>query len=87
MPKLGEAFVNIRANLKPLRAGLARARAAVTSAMKKIYGVIKRMAKYAALAFVALSGVLLKLAMDAQESENLFDVSMGKMAESTRHLA
>ena len=42
MPKLGEAFVVIRAALKPLRKGLAAARKAVTYAMRKIGRVIKK---------------------------------------------
>lgn len=41
MPKLGEAFVNIRANLKPLHTGLAAAKAAVKTAMRGISSVIK----------------------------------------------
>ena len=42
MPKLGEAYVNIRANLSPLRHGLAMARTAVASSMGFISGTIRR---------------------------------------------
>lgn len=42
MPKLGEAFVVIRAALGPLKTGLAAARSAVTKAMSTIINTIKK---------------------------------------------
>jgi hypothetical protein len=84
MPKLGEAFVVVRANLAPLKRGLAAARRAVNIAMRKITRTALRAGKWAALAFAGISGAAVKLAMDAEESENLFVVSMGNMAKATR---
>jgi TP901 family phage tail tape measure protein len=42
MPKLGEAFVVIRASLAPLKKGLATARAAVSKAMSAVTSTIKK---------------------------------------------
>ncbi len=82
--KLGTAHVNIRANLKPLRDGLRTARKMVLNAMKRISQTITRVAKYGAIAFIAVSAAAIKMAMDVEESENLFVVSMGKMADATK---
>lgn len=84
MSKLGEAFVVVRASLAPLKRGLASARKMVNSAMKKIARSAIRAGKWAVLAFAAVSAAAGKLAMDAEESENLFEVSMGNMAKATR---
>jgi len=45
MASLGEAKVNIRANLKPLRAGLARAKNMVKKAMMGIAAVVKKIGR------------------------------------------
>jgi hypothetical protein len=82
--KLGSVYVNIRANLKPLRAGLKAAKNLVISGLKKITTAVARVAKYTALGFIAISTAAGKMAMDVEESENLFTVSMGKMAASTK---
>jgi len=84
MATLGDAKVNIRANLAPLRSGLRAARSAVTNAMRSVARTIKRSMKIAAVAIAAVGVASLKLAMDAEESENLFTVSMGRMAKATR---
>lgn len=84
MAKLGEAWVNIRANMKPLQAGLKKAFTMVKNVMRKMTSFITRATKWAALGFVAVSTAAVKMAMDAQESENLFEVSMGNMARATR---
>lgn len=84
MARLGEAWVNIRSNLKPLRAGLNKAYSMVKNVMRKMTSFITRATKWAALGFVAVSTAAVKMAMDAQESENLFEVSMGNMARATR---
>lgn len=81
---LGEAKVNIRANLKPLQDGLKKAFTMVTDAMRKIGRAGLRLAKWAALGFTGISIAAVKMAADAQESENLFEVSMGKIAATTR---
>ena len=84
MPKLGDAWVNIRANLKPLRKGLSRAAAVVKNAMRKIGRIARRLALIAVVGITAVSVAVIKLASDAVESENLYRVSMGKMRETTR---
>lgn len=53
---------------------------AFVTAMKKAIQV----AKWMAISFAALSAASVKWAMDAEESENLFEVTMGKMADATR---
>ena len=52
--------------------------------IKKAIDKIKALAKAMALAFVGITVGLVKMAMDAVESENLFEVSMGNMADSAR---
>ena len=103
MATLGEARVNIRANLRPLKVGLAKARGLITLGLKNIAGgvlggitkiisntisklvtSIKRMLKIVAAAFIAVGVFSTKMAMEVQESENLFTVSMKGMAEATR---
>ncbi len=129
--KLGTAHVNIKANLKPLKAGLKKARGMVKSSLgsigkaatsallipfraiglvvkgvgvlaKTAFNIMKKAAlallsvlrtvlstlirtvKIAAVGFSAISIASIKMAMDAEESENLFEVSMGNMADSVR---
>lgn len=84
MARLGEAWVNIRANLKPLQAGLRKAFKSVSNMLKRITRTIIRAGKWAAVGFIAISTAAVKMAMDVEESENLFEVSMGKMARATR---
>jgi len=98
MAKLGSAYVDIRANLKPLRAGLKLARKTVATAMGGITSVIKGSAvmikkalsgilkavKWVTIALLGIGVASVKMAMDAIESENLFEVSMKSMADSTR---
>ena len=91
MAKLGKAVVHIHANLKPLKRGLALAKAAVKAAMGSITSIIKtaarttaRAAKWAVAGLVAIGVASTKMAMDVEESENLFEVSMKGMADSTR---
>lgn len=56
--KLGTAHVNIRANLKPLKAGLALARKTVSAAMRKISSTMKSMARLARRAFIGIVAVV-----------------------------
>ncbi len=84
MPRLGEAWVNIRANLKPLQAGLRKAFKSVSDMLRRITRTIIRAGKWAVIGFIAISTAAAKMAMDAEESENLFEVAMGKMAQTTR---
>jgi len=85
MPRLGEAWVNIRANLKPLQAGLRKAFRSVSDMLRRITHTIIRAGKWATIGFVAISTAAVKMAMDVEESENLFEVSMGQMAAATRN--
>lgn len=103
MATLGEAKVNIRANLRPLRMGLKKARLLVTKSMKSLAGgviggigrvikstvrtvitSVRRMVRIVTVALLAIGVASVKMAADAEESENLFDVSMGKMRDSVR---
>lgn len=84
MPRLGEAWVNIRANLKPLQEGLRKAFKSVSDMLRRITRTIIRAGKWAAVGFIAISTAAVGMAMSVQESENLFEVSMGKMAVITR---
>ena len=63
MPKLGEAFVVVRAALGPLKTGLAAAKTAVTKAMGSITGTIKKMVsvsyKWIKRAMLAISAAIM----------------------------
>lgn len=63
MPKLGEAFVVIRAALGPLKSGLAAARSAVGKAMSTITSTVKKAMsltyKWIKRAFVAISAAVM----------------------------
>lgn len=72
MAKLGKAQVDIRANLKPLRKGLAMAKKAVGAAMRGIAAVVKKayaIAKKAALAFLAVTTASTFAALKQEEAE------------------
>ena len=56
----------------------------IGSVMRAITRAIKRAVQISVAAFVALGVASVKAAMDVQESENLFDVTMKDLAESTR---
>jgi hypothetical protein len=56
----------------------------IISSVTAIISKLMQMIKWGTIAFAGISTALIKFAMDAQESENLFDVSMGNMAQSTR---
>ncbi|KKM72025.1 hypothetical protein LCGC14_1424600, partial [marine sediment metagenome] len=80
MPKLGEAFVVIRAALGPLKAGLAAAKSAVTKAMSMVTATIKKaMAvsyKWIKRAMLAISGaVLASIYAFSKFSEQMANVS------------
>jgi len=85
------AHVVIGAKLGPLRKALAKMRRmvasavhAMESAIKKVASITIRYTKYIAAAYVAIGVASAKMASAAVESENLFTVSMGKMAAATR---
>ncbi len=92
------AEVILDVNTARLAADLRKAEALVTRSVKKTnkvfkqmdraiqrsFRVITRLAKLAATALLAVGVASIKMAMDAEESENLFEVSMGNMADATR---
>jgi len=92
------ADVALEVDMRKLESQLAKARTitkktatSMEKSFKKLEGVSKRIfsniARYAKLAGVALlaAGVAsIKMAMDVEESENLFEVSMGNMAAAAR---
>lgn len=82
--KLAELIVDIKTNLAPLRASLSKAGAMMKRSFASMVRVARRAAKYIVVAFVAMGAAVIKFAMEAQESESLFEVSMGRMAKSTR---
>ncbi len=56
----------------------------ISSVMHTITNTIRRVVKYATVALLAIGVASVKWAMDTQESENLFVVSMGNMAEAVK---
>ncbi|RKY06703.1 MAG: hypothetical protein DRP56_06935 [Planctomycetota bacterium] len=92
---LGKAVVNIMANLGPLKRGLANAAIAtkkmVGSISKGAFRVLSsgirsviRLAKTATIALLGIGAASVKIAMDAEETENLFVESMGNMTDASR---
>lgn len=55
-----------------------------TNVFKKMASTAKRYAKYIVASVLLIGAACIKFAMDAQESENLFEVSMGNMADAAR---
>ena len=72
MAKLGTAWVNIRANLKPLKEGLRLAKSVVSRAMASITAAVKKMisiTKRAMLGFLAVSTAATYAAMKQEQAE------------------
>lgn len=89
------ADVEIKVESRGLPAQLARVKSLTTRAATGIERAFKRMAtkvissvtrmvKYAVAGLLALGVAAIKMASDVQESENLYEVSMGNMADATR---
>ncbi len=81
---IGDALLKLGVDTKAFESDMNQAQSKVDQAFNK-WG--KRMAIAGAAivgSVVAVSGASIKMAMDAVESENLFEVAMGGMAESTR---
>ena len=97
----GKAFVDIGANLKPLKQGLLNAKAIVkkgigtiSSGLKGAFGLIQsgltkiiRLAKLAAIALAGIGIATVKLSSDVEETENLFVESVGDMIDVAREWA
>jgi TP901 family phage tail tape measure protein len=91
MPKLGEAFVVIRAALGPLKSGLAAAKSAVTKAMSAVTGTIKKaMAvtyKWVKRAMLAISGAILtSIYAFSKFSEQMANVSTMLDEQTMRYM-
>jgi len=102
---LGKAVVDITANLKPLRAALAKAEGQVRGMIRRVgvalrrgfgmgfkaiqraLGSVVRLAKIAAAAILGIGVASVKIASDVQETDNLFRISMGSMAEEAAAFA
>lgn len=82
--KLAELVVDITAKLDPLKSSLAKARGMMKRGLDKMVRIARRAAVAIGVAFAAGIVWAVKLAMAAQESEALFSVAMGDMADSTR---
>ncbi len=89
--KLFDAVGFISVNAKALEKGMSKARRFVNKGMVGIGKLIKTGAKVAAVALAAIGAAatlvgvkILKMGADAEESENLFEVSLGSMADAAR---
>lgn len=87
MTILGDLTVRIGADLKGLSKGLTKAAAKLKSAGKSMQNVGKSLTAGITLPLLAAGVAVLKLAADAEESENLFEVSMGSMANAARNFS
>ena len=94
MVKLGKATVDIRANLAPLKRGLAMAKRAVKSAMRGISSVVGKMYRFAKKAMLVFAAaVTYSIVQAAKFEKQLANVStmldkttMGMMGEYKREL-
>ena len=88
MPTLGTAFVNIRANLSPLKKGLALARKVTRSAMQTISRTIKRAAVIAAAALTAATVAAAKFQNQLAMVSTMLDTrTMPAMAQFSKQLS
>lgn len=78
--KLAEIYVEITAPLGKLKSGMAQAHRIVKYGAQKIW----RAVKYATAAIVGIGVAATKMAANVVESENLYEISMGRMAKATR---
>lgn len=72
--------VRVGADTKEFEAKMKR----VQASLEKLGDVGKTLTTHVTLPLLAIGGAALKMAMDAEESDNLFTVSMGNMAEAAR---
>ena len=87
MAKIAELIINLKANTAALAKDFEKATGLSHSASKKISQALKLIGVAALAAGAALGAIgiaSVKMAMDAVESENLFEVSMGRMAKAAR---
>lgn len=82
--EVGKAYVTVSADLKPYQRGLRQAEAQLKQFGEKMARVGRSLTMRVTLPLGAVGVAATKMAMDVVESENLFTVSMGKMAGATR---
>jgi len=84
MAKLAELWVEIGAKLDRFNKAMTDIERASQKMGRKLEAVGKKMTMYITLPLLAIGGASVKMAMDAVESENLFEESMKGMADSAR---
>lgn len=84
MPKLAEHYVEIGAKLDKFNKGMSDAQRKMVQMGQKFSAIGKKLSIAVTLPIVAIGGAAIKTAMDAIESESLFEVSMKGMADSAR---
>ncbi len=91
MVNIGKLVVTLTAKTSPFSRGIKGANQGLERLSKRVKTISAnlmrmgvRLVKWGALIGAGLGGVMIKLAMDAEESENLFEVSMGRQSESAR---
>ena len=82
--KLAELVVDITAKIAPLKTGLAKAHGMLKSSFAKMSRMARKIAVGIGVGLAAIAVAAVKMAMGVQESENLFEVSMGRAAAATR---
>jgi len=75
---------SIQSRAKRMSLTVGAAFSKMSSFAKSTFSKMKRYAKWAVVALAGVGIASVKMAMDAEESENLFEVSMGNMADATR---
>ena len=90
--KIFDALGVVRLDTKGLKNGLKDAKSIAAKGIASIGAVLKKGAKIAAVSIAAIGAAITaatvaiaKLGTDVIESENLFEVSLGKMAEAARN--
>ena len=82
--KLPAQLARANSAVKKSAASMTRAFKKLELMSKRVFSKIAQYARYAALALIAAGVKAIKMAMDVEESENLFEVSMGNMAAAAR---
>lgn len=84
MATIANLMVKIGADLTSLNNGLKQTESSLQQTASRMRAIGATMTVAVTAPIVAAGTAITKMAMDAQESENLFQVSMGNMADSAR---
>ena len=84
MAKIGELIINLKANTAALSRGLSQAHRSTRTSANQILKIVAGIGLGIGAALGAIGVASVKMAIDAVESENLFEVSMGRMAKAAR---